>query len=204
MYEPQLIAPFESGLIEYFKPYLIAQDAFERIEDAYTWRGLVKKREGYKLLASLPVGPVQGFSTRLIPGILDEQLLSYNKTNAYLFNTGTKVFDDVSFFQTTGAPITWTGGDDDFFWSTNYAASVWVTNNVDPIRFYNGSTTQGWNNQRFIYRNGGTARRVLTAKMIIPYKGRLVLLNTTEENPTTGSSTNYYQRARYYRQRGLL
>jgi hypothetical protein len=45
-----LIAPFESGWQNNLKPWLIADDAFETLENAYVWRGRVKKRVGGRLM----------------------------------------------------------------------------------------------------------------------------------------------------------
>lgn len=43
-----LIAPFETGLQLNLKPWLIMDDAFEQLENAYVWRGRVRKRFGTK------------------------------------------------------------------------------------------------------------------------------------------------------------
>jgi hypothetical protein len=190
-YDPFLIAPWDSegaGLVEYYKPWMIGNDAFPILEDAYCWRGSVRKREGFVLLAVLPTTPVQGLRTYYVPATGDEQLIGFSTTKSYLFNNTTGVFDNISFFQTSGAAISWTGGNDDYFWSANFANSLWATNNVDNLRFWNGSTTQGWNNQKPIV-NGST--RLDKCLMVFPYKGRLVILSTQE-----GGSA-FRQRARW-------
>jgi hypothetical protein len=43
-----LIAPFETGLQLNLRPWLIMDDAFEQLENAYVWRGKVRKRFGTK------------------------------------------------------------------------------------------------------------------------------------------------------------
>lgn len=43
-----LIAPFETGLQLNMKPWLIMDDAFETLQNAYVWRGRVRKRFGSK------------------------------------------------------------------------------------------------------------------------------------------------------------
>lgn len=177
-YEPNLIAPFTGGGLQlYYKPWIIGNQAFPILEDAYVWRGNVRKREGFKLLGTLPTTPVQGLRTYIVPSTGDEKLIGFSTTKAYQWNDSTKVFDNVSFFQTSGAAISWTGSTDDFFWSCNYANAMWSTNNVDFLRFYNGSTTQGWNNQKPVV-NG--TNRLDKCLIVLPYKGRLVLLNTQE------------------------
>lgn len=177
-----MIAPFDSegaGLVEYYKPWLIGNDAFPIIEDAYCWRGNVRKREGDILLGTLPTTPVQGLRTYLVPGSGDQQLVAFSKTKSYLFNTGTQVFDDINF---TPAPAAffWTGGNDAYFWTCNYANAMWTTNfesTTDHIKFWNGSATAGWSTHQPVV-NGTTT--LDGALIILPYKGRLVVLNTVE------------------------
>jgi hypothetical protein len=177
-YEPRMIAPFEGGgLQKYYKPWMIAQEAFPFIEDAYAWRGCIRKRDGFFLLGTLPTAPVQALLTYIIPANGDEQLVAFSQTKAYVYSPSTTAFVDISFFQTTGAPISWTGGDTNFFWGANYANSLWVTNAIDPLRFYNGSVTQGWNNQKPTVSGATTLDSCL---IVIPYRGRLIVLNTVE------------------------
>lgn len=45
-----LIAPEGGGLQNDVEPWLIPEDAFAELEDAYIWRGRLRKRFGYKLL----------------------------------------------------------------------------------------------------------------------------------------------------------
>lgn len=177
-FEPRLIAPFDGGgLQKYYKPWIIGQEAFPLIEDAYAWRGSVRKREGFFLLGSLPAGPVQGLLNYIVPANGDEQLIAFNTTQSFLWNSSTTAFDNISFFQTTSAAITWTGTDGDFFWGANYANALWVSNNVDPLRFYNGNPAAGWNNQRPTVSGATTLDKCL---LVLPYRGRLVILNTQE------------------------
>lgn len=74
--------------------------------------------------------------------------------------------------------------------------SLTRTQNGDGIRWYDGT---GWVNfQPPLNANtDGTNVSVLqTALIILPYKGRLIVLNTTE-GTSSGSKTNFAQRARY-------
>jgi len=45
-----LIAPFDSGLVNNIEPWLTPEDAFQFLEDAYVWRGRVRKRFGYRFM----------------------------------------------------------------------------------------------------------------------------------------------------------
>lgn len=191
-YEPRLITPFDNGgLEEYYKPWLIGDQAFTVLEDAYPWRGTIRKREGFSLLGTLPTTTVQGILNYIIPSSGDPQLIGFSLTKAYLFNNTTSVFNDISFFSDASA-VSWTGGADDFFWGANYKNALWVTNNVDPLRFWNGNTANGWSNQKPIL--SGTDRLIFCL-IVIPYKGRLVILNTNEQ--VGGVATQFSQRARW-------
>lgn len=45
-----LVGPYETGEQNNLEPWLLPEDAFRVLEDAYVWRGRVKKRFGYSLL----------------------------------------------------------------------------------------------------------------------------------------------------------
>lgn len=189
-YEPRLIAPYEnSGLQKYYKPWLISDEAFEEITDAFAWRGTVRKRDGFRLLATIPTGMVQGLPNFYEPSTGVDFLFAFSKTKAYRFDTGLSSFIDYSTLA-TGAVFSFTGGDDDFFWTCNAYSALWVTNNFDSIYFYNGATmpTGGFNAFTPTVSGATTLQKGL---LIMPYKGRLVVLNTTE------AGNNYAQRARW-------
>ena len=42
-----LVSNFTDGLQNDLEPFLLPQDAFTQLEDAYVWRGRVKKRFGF-------------------------------------------------------------------------------------------------------------------------------------------------------------
>jgi hypothetical protein len=269
MYDPQLIAPFKSGLSQYYRPFLIERDAFPTMIDCYSQRGVVKKREGTDLVGRLPrwntitntmdlfpiVGPPQvttttnhglltgdmvwlenivgaaavldnavylitvtglntftlqnlntganipasgagtagdiylpvlGLRTYYPRGSIDQQLVAFHPKKAFLFNPGVG-FIDIS-FNPAPTPISWTGTKDNFFYTSNYAGSMWITNNVDVIRFWNGNA-QGICDFTPAFDGPGTLLN--GALLIMPYKGRLVALSTLE------GGTRFFQRARW-------
>lgn len=81
----------------------------------------------------------------------------------------------------------WTGGVSDFFWTENWQDRLFITNNKDQIRVYDGSTLADF----IIDFTGGSTNHVDTCLMIFAYKGRLIILNPTEDG------TAYPQRARW-------
>lgn len=358
-FDPTLIAPYKSGLSQYYKPFLIGNDAFTTLENCYSWRGNIIKREGSTVLGRLPIwntitaitnvsppvvttttnhglltgdmvflenvvttnGTITGIATgeptvvtttgahgmsagqtvvitgavgvigpanadfnnvvytilsvtantitlnvtttgtwsaggTVLLGALEkqafvitvtglntftlqdlntsinipasgvavsgniylpivgtrifiltttgnEQLIVFTPKQAFLFNTSTQVFDNIS-FNTASAAITWAGTKDNFFYTSNFARVMWATNNVfntvaQPvgIRYYNGSTTAGWADHQPAI-NATTFLN--SALLIIPYKGRLVVLNTTEGDNVAApgqTNTNFYNRARW-------
>jgi hypothetical protein len=192
-YTPHLIAPFKNGLVTYFKPWIIGDDAFPSINNAYTWRGSVRKREGYHLFAQLPGGdlPVQGLKNWIDPATLTLSSLAYSLTKTYLYNTGLQSYVDITFLANPAAtPFSWTNDKFQYFYTSNFASSMWSTNNLvaDHIRFWNGNATAGWS----IHRPTVNGTTTLDASLLIlPYKGRLVALNTTE------GGSNFASRARW-------
>lgn len=53
MSQPIFIAGYSSGLEQDKKPFLLPDQAFPRLENAYVWRNRVKKREGLELVGRL-------------------------------------------------------------------------------------------------------------------------------------------------------
>ncbi len=104
----------------------------------------------------------------------------------FLFVPGGSFIDES--FDPTATPIVWTGTKDNFFYTSNYAGSMWITNNVDHIRFWNGSINGVCD---FFPILDGSGTQLNTALIILPYKGRLVVLNTNE------SGASFRQRARW-------
>ena len=60
-----LIAPLKSGMQTNVKPWLIADDAYSILRNAYTWRGRVKKRVGGRVMNQGVPPAVQQQFTRL-------------------------------------------------------------------------------------------------------------------------------------------
>lgn len=94
----------------------------------------------------------------------------------------------------------WTGNDTQFFWGTNYRGAsaqntlFFVTNynTADNIKYWNGTV---WTNFAPRYNPAVPGDIVQTARIIIPFKNRLVLLNTVEN--TGGVNQTFVNRARW-------
>lgn len=269
-----LIGPYTEGLETSVRPWLIADDAFATLENAYIYKGRVRKRFGSRSMArKKAVGVAQLFSrlrvqvdttaagaaSGTIPAELftatkigqlfsiDDEIFTINalippfnmlktgSTTTATFDTtsgaynfvGAATAEPVFFYpalpvmglptrelaatneeeligfdtrfayQYTGnawsrlGTAVWTGGDADFFWTTNYRGSqsddflLFVSNYVaaDGIQYLNGST---WTPLTAIISN---TVRMKSARVILPFKDHLLAFNTIENTEGTSLGT---------------
>jgi len=145
--------------------------------------------------------PVMGIADREISSVNDEETFFFDTVYAYKF-VG-------SGFQEAIPGTVWTGTDYDFFWTTNYRGVTadsrlfFVTNFslLDPMRYTDGNTWTTF--QPIISDNPPSAAQSLLykAKILIPYYGRLIALNTFEGTTAGGvaAAGNFFARARFSR-----
>lgn len=155
-----------------------------------------------------PSEPVMGLRTRDQATLNDEQLIGFDTQFAYIFNgTGWERLRNTII----NNDDLWHSSNSQFFWSTNWRGNLpserlfWVTNydatdgagtayaNYDGIRYYDGVDFIKLNQ---VY-NSMTGDRIVSARCIIPFHNRLVLLNTIEETNSGASTANFYNRARW-------
>lgn len=162
---------------------------------------------GAGLAATLTAGyfpslPVMGILKREISTLGIDSVIFFDTVYAYQYvlNSG---FQELS---TVGPNNIWTGTNTDFFWGTNYQGVTadqrffFVTNfnldtvavTYDPIRYYDGI----WNNLTPLITATDT---LYQAKIVIPYYGRLLALNTWEGTTagTYTASSNFFARCRF-------
>lgn len=140
-----------------------------------------------------PFLPCMGITEREIISINQEQTVFYDQKYAYIF--------DGSNFNEFISGATWNGADDDFFWSTNYRGSdasdrIYFTTNFvndanSPMRYTDGTT---WTTFQPEINKAGT-QYLFSARILVPYYGRLVALNTWE-GETNGGAVNIPNRCR--------
>jgi hypothetical protein len=119
-----LIGPIGDGLRKDIKPFATPEDSFIVMRNAFQFRGRTRKRLGYTTLGQLANGtPVMGLRTYENYGIGLQTLVAFDTTQSYEWN-GTNFIALPSVM-----PVTWSGTDYDFFWTTNYAGAFWATNN---------------------------------------------------------------------------
>ena len=140
--------------------------------------------------------PVMGIRTQEVAAVNNENTIVFDTTYAYQI-----VSSEISELPNSGT--TWSGGNANFFWTTNYWVNssnqklFWVTNfsgsSGDPIRYYD-TTTQSWTDFTPTINTAGDV--VAQSLAILPFRGRLLLFNTLE-GTNLSASTAYYQRIRW-------
>lgn len=159
-----------------------------------------------------PALPVMGFTNYEIGAINNQPLFGFDTEFAYQFVPSTG-------WQRSGTAI-WHGTDLNFFWSSNWRGTtsdvtiLFVSNfnaaigassvNDDPIWYYNGTTWTKF--VAYFLPNGGSftppattnvGPYVLTSRIIVPFKNRLLLLNTIEQSADGSTNTAFKNRCRY-------
>jgi hypothetical protein len=171
-----------------------------------------------------PAQPVMGLTIYDSGPINNQPSYGFDTQFAYVFTSGAWI--------RSGSAI-WHGTYQNFFWATNWQAIVdsppymFVSNfyavnpdgagtaTDDPIWYFNGTTWtaaigdgSGTLTHGFYFMPAGgapyTGSFILTARIIVPFKNRLVFLNTIENDgsgtrsmSTYGTNTQFVNRCRY-------
>ena len=177
-YEPFLIAPFSTGKAIGMEPWQLPQDGFPTLKNARINKGVLEKRQGYQLFATMKHGAVAQ-STTPIMGI--EVYLSNGLPQLLIFdNLRVNKYDpvDSSMTDITGGSDIYSGSNADFFHSVNWLGTMYFTNNVNQIYQYTGSgDVSAFNIQ---VDSDPATNHVSTARFVFVKNDRLVLLDTVE------------------------
>ena len=145
-----------------------------------------------------PGFPVMGLLTYEQSSINDEFVIAFDTRYAYQYNAG---WDRIAAEATPGAAV-WTGDNSQFFWNTTWtgadaAAKIFFVTNFNEnepnfMRFYDGAQ---WDN--FRPQIDATPNFLNSARIIVPFKNRLVVFNTWEGPAGPLPGTNFSNRCRY-------
>lgn len=108
------------------------------------------------------------------------QLLGFDTKRLNEYNTSTHKFEDV-----TGQDE-WSGADDNFVWTENWKNRMFITNNKDRIKSYDGENLTNL----LMDIDGDEVNEVDTCLLLFAHKDRLIALRTRED------ATLFAQRAR--------
>lgn len=147
-----------------------------------------------------PSLPVMGIVNNETVFINDEPTYCFDTLFSYQFsNNGWERFGDAY----------WTGSDSDFFWGRVWRGAnandirLFVTNfnfqstatGTDPIRYLIGT---GWNNFQPRFSSTVATSTIIQARIIIPFKNRLLLMNVVENTGAApGVNQQYGFRVRF-------
>lgn len=151
-----------------------------------------------------PAEPVMGLTQYQIGDINNQPSYGFDTQFAYVFDSGFWQRSD-----TGGVPV-FHGTNSQFFWANNWRGitpdqkAMFVTNfnatvgapdgNDDPMYWFDGTTWEDFS-QYTIFLTGGNF--VQTARIIVSFKNRLVLLNTIEQDSGGMTNSAYGNRCRY-------
>ncbi len=142
--------------------------------------------------------PCMGIGLRELVGLNAEQTVAFDTKYAYGWNTTNERFQELN------SGTTWQGNNSQFFYISNYYSNtasgniMFATNfnagaTPDPIRYFDAATLN-WNT--FNPAVDGSGNELHQAKIILPYKGRLLAFNTWEGG-TLATSTQNPRRVRW-------
>jgi hypothetical protein len=208
MPENFLIAPFTEGLDKESEPWLLPENAFVDMQNAFIRRGVLQKRPGYielaiggeggaaatasRIVDSGGVGsyaglPVMGFFNYI--DVNDNRILcALDTRNFNEYNSTTNRLDYI----THSSGTTYTGTDSDYWHFTNYSVLkteptnsfqriLIFTNGVDKPQYFDGTNTDDLDQHTEYVPPPGTYGGDLSAcKLVFYYGDRLCCLNVKQ------------------------
>ncbi len=178
-YEPFLIAPFQTGKSIGMEPWISPIDAFPTLQNARVNRGVLEKRLGYQLFATMlhdstpqTATSIMGIKLYVHNGL--PQLLIFDEDRVNRYNPFDGSMDDI-----TGGSDIFSGGTDDFFSFVNWFGVGYMTNNVNQIYQYDGADNVEVFNIKTDPDDSET-NQVDTCRFLFVKNDRLILLDVVE------------------------
>lgn len=154
-----------------------------------------------------PAEPVMGLRTYEQSDINVEQVIAFDTQFAY--NFAANGWEILGGIPPAAGSVIFTGDNSEFFWSTNWRGSTssstlfFVTNyntaatltGSDQMYYWNGTA---WTAFRPIFNSAAATNTILSARIILPFKDRLLLLNVVENTGgAPGTNATYVNRCRF-------
>lgn len=145
-----------------------------------------------------PALPVMGLLTYELNGIDEEPTIAFDTHGSYQYVNGGWVL-----ITGGGAAAQWLGDDSQFFWGTTWSGSNAATRLFFVTNFNNQETqfmryldsTFTWHS--FAPEVDGSPTYMISARILVVFKNRLVAFNTWENSSQAVGGTNYQNRARW-------
>jgi len=164
----------------------------------------------YIFAGATPATAVYFYPSEPIMGLTLYEEGAITQHDAYAFDTQFSYKYTGGSWLRVGSAV-WHGSNSQFFWSTNWEGAntsdvyLFVTNynavkdgapgaTDDPIYSFDGTTWTAFN-PKFIA--SGTGNYVQSCRIILPFKDRLLLLNTIEANNDVSANAHFPARCRY-------
>ena len=100
------------------------------------------------------------------------KLLTFDKRRFNVYNDTSDKFEDVHEVDV------WTGSDEDFMWTENWKDRLFITNNVDRVKSWDGNNLT----DLMMDIDGDEVNEVDTCLLLFVVQGRLVALRTSEDS----------------------
>jgi hypothetical protein len=183
----------------------VAIAQFDTATGAFVLQGLPLVTETF----FYPATPIMGLTIYEKGDINNQPSFAFDTQFAYTFAGGNRWLRSGS-----GTTPIWHGNDIQFFWTSNWqgikdnVVVMFVTNfnatvgapggGDDPLWYYDGTTWTAFT-PRFMPAGGAptTGPKIQTARIIVAFKNRLLLLNTIEQNAAGNLNESYVNRCRF-------
>lgn len=197
--QPYLISEFKTGLSTYLQPWARPVDAFQPLTNAYIYRGMINKRNGFIQFGNQlgDTNPVMGLLQRINESNGQVSLVAVSTQNAYLYDAGSGDFDQ----------LTEIGGANSVFWmgtatgSGNILPTFWPNLALSSVSITDGTTIitddgSGNLSSGGIFASGGTIDYT-TGVATLNFTGTtdnvsLSISATTSGNYFTGTISNFF------------
>ena len=144
-----------------------------------------------------PAEPVMGLVTYENANISNEPTYAFDTQFAYQYTAGWERLNG----EVVGGAALWSGSNSEFFWGATWSGAnaadkvLYVTNfNETEANFMRSFFAAQWNN----FRPQVSATEYLnSARILVPFKNRLLAFNTWESVVAAPPGTNYQNRVRY-------
>lgn len=188
-YQPFLISAAKTGLFNYLEPWIRPEEAFDPLENAKVYRGVLKKRFGYVQLGNTLAdgNPVMGIMRFQNESSALENLVVATTRNAYLFDDGSQTFSPLT---SVAASNFWQGNVSmggsitvSTFWPNLAPNSVSITDGTSTITDNGAGSLSASGN----FAAGGTVNYT-TGSVTLNFTAAM----TNQSFSISATSTNYF------------